>query len=100
MVGIIVALTPRENDPSILLDDSSGATIEVILTRDEDKAKWVNYEDQENQERYWKPPQKSGILDVGTLVKVKGELREKWRVRKLHALKLGISSTFVAVNGI
>ena len=83
-------MIPREADPSILIDDSSGATIEVVLSRDEDKRKLPDYEGQEEQERYWKRSIKQGILDVGTLVKVKGELREKWRVRKLKGLKLGI----------
>jgi len=83
IVGVIVALNPRDTDPSILLDDSSGATIEVVL---DDTSKFPKEEKQ-----YWKPPKTSG-MDVGTCVQVKGELVEKWRIRKLRALKVGMSS--------
>ena len=48
-----------------------------------------NYEEDEFQERLWKRRRKEGRLHVGSLIKVKGEIREKWKVRKIHVMKLG-----------
>ena len=45
----------------------------------------------EGQERLWKRRRKPGTIDVGSLIKVKGEIREKWKIRKIDVMKMGIS---------
>jgi hypothetical protein len=72
------------------VDDSSGETIELVITQDEHRSMMPDLEDQEMQERLWKRRQKSGRIDVGSLIKVKGEIQEKWKIRKIHVMKLGI----------
>lgn len=46
-------------------------------------------DDEEQQERLWKRRRKPGTIDVGSLIKVKGEIREHWGVQKVHVMKLG-----------
>lgn len=74
------------------MDDSSGETIELIIAQDEHRSMMPDREDEEAQERLWKRRRKEGRLGVGSLIKVKGEIREKWKVRKIHVMKLGIHS--------
>jgi len=44
----------------------------------------------EGQERVWKRRRKPGRVDVGSIIKVKGEMKEKWKIRKIHVMKMGI----------
>src|SRR5437762_8437984 len=44
----------------------------------------------EGQERVWKRRRKPGRIDVGSIIKVKGEMKEKWKIRKIHVMKMGI----------
>ena len=73
------------------MDDSSGATIELVVSDEEQRKKKPDIEDEERQERLWKRRRKPGHMDIGSLIKVKGEIREKWNIRKIHVMKLGIS---------
>lgn len=72
------------------MDDSSGETIELVVPKDKYESMMPKLEDQEMQERLWKRRRKPGTIDVGSLIKVKGEIREKWKIRKIHVMKLGI----------
>jgi len=72
------------------VDDSSGETIELVVTQDEHRSMMPDLEDQEIQERLWKRRRKPGRIEVGSLIKVKGEIQEKWKIRKIHVMKLGI----------
>jgi hypothetical protein len=71
------------------VDDSSGETIELVVTQDEHRAMIPSQEDEEAQARLWKRRPKAGKIEVGSLIKVKGEIREKWTIRKIHVMKLG-----------
>jgi hypothetical protein len=73
------------------VDDSSGETIELVVGKEEHRKMMPDREDEETQERLWKRRVKPGKLDVGILIKVKGEIVEKWGIRKLHVMKLGIT---------
>src|SRR5277367_1776049 len=103
VVGIIVALTQKENVDVILrtnptdsllteVDDSSGETIELVVQQEEHRLMMPDHVDEEKQARLWKRRRKSGRIDVGDLIKVKAEMVEKWNVRKLNVMKLGIPS--------
>ena len=72
------------------VDDSSGETIELVITKDENRSMMPDREYEEAQERLWKRTRKAGRVDVGSLIKVKGEIQEKWKIRKIHVMKLGI----------
>lgn len=71
------------------MDDSSGKTIELVLTEDKHMNMIPNQEDEEKQARAWKRTPRTGEVEVGSLIKVKGEIREKWSIRKIHVMKLG-----------
>lgn len=100
VIGIIVALVQKENADTVLriafipssdlVDDSSGATIELVISKEEHRRKMPDVEYDERQERLWKRRRKPGHMDVGTLIKVKGEIQEKWNIRKINVMKLGI----------
>ena len=47
------------------------------------------HEEDEEEEKLWKRARKPGRIAVGDTIKVKGELVEKWNVRKIHIMKLG-----------
>lgn len=72
------------------MDDSSGATIELVLSDDALRIMMPKLDDEEAKVKYWKHDRRSNSLEVGDLVKVKGELRERWNVRRIHVMKLGI----------
>jgi hypothetical protein len=72
------------------VDDASGETIELILSQKEHRDLLTNSEEEEQRERYWKYTQKPKTIYLGSLVKVKGELIERWHVRKIQVMKLGI----------
>jgi Telomere regulation protein Stn1 len=101
VIGIIVALTQKEKSDVILrktsnvtdlgVDDSSGETIELVIAQEEHRKMMPDRDDDEKQERLWKRRRKPGHVDVGSLIKVKGEIIERWNVRKIHVMKLGIS---------
>jgi hypothetical protein len=73
------------------VDDSSGVTIELVISEEEHRKKMPDIDDEEIQQRLWKRRRKPGHLDIGSLIKVKGEIRENWNIRKIHVMKLGIS---------
>lgn len=56
-------------------------------------------EDDEMQERLWKRRRKEGRIYVGSLIKVKGEIREKWKIRKIKVMKLGCGVPEVLLTG-
>ena len=100
VVGIIVALTQKEKADIILcfsfqkvwlteVDDASGETIELVVQQQEHRAMMPDRDDEEFQARLWKRRRKAGRIEVGDLIKVKGELLEKWKVRRLNVMKLG-----------
>jgi hypothetical protein len=80
---------PILHQTNIVVDDSSGETIELVATKDEHKKMVPDQEYEEKQARLWKRRPKAGIIEVGSLIKVKGEIQEKWSVRKIHVMKLG-----------
>lgn len=73
------------------MDDSSGDTIELVISKEKEEIRRkmpdVTYD--ERQERLWKRRRKPGHLDIGSLIKVKGEIQEKWNIRKINVMKLG-----------
>jgi hypothetical protein len=103
VIGIIIALTQKEKSDVLLrktsiitnveVDDSSGETIELVIAQEEHRKMMPDRDDDEAQERLWKRRRKHGHIDVGSLIKVKGEIIERWHVRKVHVMKLGISSS-------
>ena len=72
------------------VDDSSGATIELVLSDGALREMMPKLDDEEAKVKYWKRNRKPNSLEVGDLVKVKGELRERWNIRRIHVMKLGI----------
>jgi hypothetical protein len=72
------------------VDDSSGETIELVVQQEDHRAMMPDHEYEEKQARLWKRRRKPGSIDVGDLIKVKGEMVERWRVRKVNVMKLGI----------
>ena len=75
------------------VDDASGETIEIVMEEEQHRAMMPDQEDEELQARLWKRGRKPGRIDVGDVIKVKGELVEKWKVRRLKVMKLGIPRT-------
>jgi hypothetical protein len=73
-----------------VVDDSSGATIELVLSDDAHRAMLPSINDEEEKEKQWIRPRRLHSLELGDLIKVKGELRERWNVRKLQVMKLGM----------
>jgi hypothetical protein len=73
------------------VDDSSGQTIELVVTQGGHRLMMPDRDFDEAQERLWKRSRKPGRIDVGSLIKVKGEIREKWKIRKIDVMKMGIS---------
>jgi len=71
------------------VDDASGETIELVVEQEDLRAMMPDQEYDERQLRLWKRRRKPGRIDVGDLIKVKGELVEKWKVRRLNVMKLG-----------
>jgi hypothetical protein len=45
----------------------------------------------EEEARVWKRRRKAGVVEVGDLIKVKGEIQEKWKIRRILVMKLGIA---------
>ena len=72
------------------MDDSSGATIELLLSDEIHRAMLPTIEDEEKKEKNWIYNRKAGSVEVGDLIKVKGELHERWKIRKIRVMKLGI----------
>ena len=73
----------------LTVDDSSGATIELVLTHQEHRDMFPKADYEEYQERLWKRTMKPGNIYIGSLIKVKGEIQETWQMRKIHVMKLG-----------
>jgi len=79
----------------ISVDDSSGATIEVVLSENEHRSMMPSMEHEEKKgKEAWGWKHKPNSLEVGDLIKVKGELRERWSIRRLYAMKLGMHYDF------
>ena len=76
---------------TITVDDSSGETIELVIMQEEHRLMMPDLEHERGEERLWKKTRQSGRVEVGSLIKVKGELKEKWEIRKIHVMKMGIS---------
>ena len=72
------------------MDDSSGETIELLVTDGELMRKKPDRDDQDYQSRLWKRRLKPETMDVGSLIKVKGEIVERWGIRKIQAMKIGM----------
>jgi len=81
-----------------LVDDSSGETIELVVSEEEHRRMMPDTEDNEMQERLWKRRRKEGRVHVGSLIKVKGEIREKWKIRKIKVMKLGSPYPWSSTN--
>lgn len=73
--------------------------MELVVTEEEHRRIMPNYEEDGFQERLWKRRRKEGRLRVGILIKVKGEIREKWKVRKIGVMKLGMPGPLGESNG-
>lgn len=73
-----------------VVDDASGETIELIVTQQNHRDMMSDAEDEEKQERSWTRRREPGKINLGSLVKVKGEIEEKWNIRRIQVMKLGI----------
>ena len=73
-----------------LVDDASGETIELIVTQQNHRDMLPNAEDEEKQDRSWIRRRGPGKINLGSLIKVKGEIEEKWNIRRIQVMKLGI----------